>query len=254
MTTGNGTQDPAQAGVNALPLGYETLTVLAAERHAGLPFRKRRDFVFAKGLHATPIAADEFSRGHLHFPIVFTKSDPVLPMALLGMEPGKNDFVDENGNWRDGAYIPSYLRRYPFALARENAESDRMLLCADLKAPNFDPESGPTEEELFKDGKPSDFAQRILDFSQKYEEAMARTRRTARQLAELDLLEDAQVTIERPDGKKTRIDGFRVVSEEKMRALDDKTLADLARRGVVGLIAAHHYSIAQFTGITADVV
>lgn len=255
MATANGVHETTGSpSVNALPLGYGSLTVLAAERHASLPFRKRRDYDFAKGLHATPIAADEFSRAHLHFPIVFSKSDPVLPVALLGMEPGKNDFVSADGKWREGTYVPSFLRRYPFALARESKDSERMLLCADLTAPNFDPEAGPSEEKLFQDAKPTEFAQRILDFCQKYEEAMAKTRRTAEQIDKLGLFEDAQVTVERPGGGKVKIDGFRIVSEEKMRALDDATLADLARRGIIGLIAAHHYSIAQFSGITADVV
>ena len=158
----------------------------------------------------------------------------------------------DDGQWREDAYVPSYLRRYPFALARESAESDRMLLCADLEAPNFDPEGGPSEESLFKEGGGTDYAQQILDFCQKYEEAMGKTRRTCAHLANLDLFEDAQVTVQRPDGKPVKIDGFRVVSEAKMRELDDKTLADMARRGVVGLIAAHHYSISQFSGLAPE--
>lgn len=251
MTTGNGTE-AATSGVSALPLGYRSLTPLLSERHGDLKFRRRRDFRFAEKLHAAPLAVEEFTRAHFHYPIVFTKTDPVLPVALLGIKSDQNDFIDDAGQWRDGLYIPSYIRRFPFALARENETSTRMLLCADLTAPNFDDASGEPDEVLFEGGEATDYAKSILDFCQKFEEAMAKTRRTCAHLQSLDLFDDAQVTIPRPAGQPVKVDGFRIVSEEKLRAVDDAALADLARRGVVGLIAAHHFSITQFTGLTPD--
>lgn len=248
MTNGNGADAPT-APTSAMPLGYASLEPLAAERHAKLGFRRRRDFHFAAKMHAAPLAVEEFARAHFHYPVVFTRGDPVLPVALLGMSPEQNDFVDDAGKWTEGVYIPSYLRRYPFALARESEGSDRMLLCADITAPNFDESAGPAEEKLFEGEEASGYGKSILDFCQKYEEAMARTRRTCAALNDLDLFEDAVVTLQRPDGKRVRVDGFRIVSEDKLRKLDDEKLADLARRGVVGLIAAHHLSIAQLNGL-----
>ena len=147
---GSGVSGQAGAGISALPLGYSALEPLIAERHAGLGFRRRKDFRFAERMHASPLAVEEFSRAHFDYPVVFTRSDPVLPVALLGMTADKNDFVDDDGQWTSGTYIPSYLRRYPFALARENETSQRMLLCADLTAPNFDENAGPAEEKLFE--------------------------------------------------------------------------------------------------------
>lgn len=251
---GSGASAAAGAGISALPLGYSGLEPLVAERHKDLGFRRRRDFRFAEKLHAAPLAVEEFSRAHFDYPVVFTRTDPVLPVALLGMTADKNDFVGDDGQWTSGTYVPSYLRRYPFALARENDNSQRMLLCADLNAPNFDENAGPAEEKLFENGDASEYGKAILDFCQKYEEAMARTRRTCEHLASLELFESAVVTLQRPDGKPVRIDGFRIVSEEKVRKLEDAQLADLARRGVMGLIAAHHFSISRFSGLLQDSV
>jgi len=54
------------------------------------------------------------------------------------------------------------------------------------------------------------------------------------------------VTITR-GGEKRKVDGFAIISEEKLRKLDDKTLAGLARRGVLTIYAAHQLSLANFS-------
>lgn len=251
MNRENGNGDAARMNVTNLPPGYKSLTPLLSEQHADLPFKRRRDYKFAAKLHAVPLAADEFARAQQHFPIVFTNTDPVLPVALLGVESDKNDFVDADGVWREDAYVPAYIRRYPFALVREKEDSDRMVLCADLTAENF-AANGDGGEALFKDGKGTDFANTIVDFCRRFEDALSKTRTTCQSLNTLDLFEEANVTVRRQGGKSVRIDGFRVISEEKLRKLDDAKLADLARRGVIGLVAAHHFSIAQFSGMLGE--
>lgn len=251
MAEENGNGGAAQMSVTNMPPGYASLTPLLSEKHAELPFKRRRDYKFAATLHAVPLAADEFARAQQHFPIVFTNTDPVLPVALLGVESDKNDFVGPDGAWREHAYVPAYVRRYPFALVREKEDSDRMVLCADLTAENF-AVNGDGGEALFADGKGTEFANSVVDFCRRFEDALTKTRTTCQNLNKLGLFEDANVTVRRPNGKSVRLDGFRVISEEKLRKLDDATLADLARRGVIGLIAAHHFSISQFSGMLGD--
>lgn len=240
-----------EAGMHALPIGYRSLTPLFSEQHAHLPFRRRRDFAFARALHAVPLALDEFMRAQAYYPIVFTRTSPSQPVALLGMSPGRNDFVDDAGVWRDGAYVPAYVRRYPFALVRENTHGRRMLLCADLTAANFEASRG--EEALFEAGAPSGYAADVLRFCTRFEQALAKTRQTCLRLEALGLFEDAKITVRRQESARpTDIDGFRVVSDGKMRALDDGPLAEIARSGVIGLIAAHHLSIERFSEVALE--
>ena len=40
----------------------------------------------------------------------------MVPVAILGLRGAANQFVNSEGAWREGKYIPAYVRRYPFIL------------------------------------------------------------------------------------------------------------------------------------------
>ena len=62
----------------------------------------------------------------------------------------------------------------------------------------------------------------------------------------LGLIGPSEVTITRGE-RKQKVDGFALISEEKLRGLDDAILAGLVRRGVTNIFAAHQMSLANFT-------
>ncbi|MEO1495106.1 MAG: SapC family protein [Pseudomonadota bacterium] len=233
-------------GVSNLPLCYGSLTPLVAQRHGALRYKAPGRYDFSATVNAVPLLAEEFPRAQGAYPIVFTSAEPHLPVALLGHETGRNEFVDADGTWRKDTYVPAYLRRYPFALVSEKEGSDRMLLCADVGASGFC-ETGP-DPLLFDGDQPSETATRIIDFCKRYEESLQRTRAMVRELSDLGLLEDSTVRIAR-GGVAHRVEGFRMISETKMRALDDAPLASLARRGVIGLASAHIFSTQRFSDL-----
>lgn len=246
------TASGTSAAASVLPLGYNALTPLYSEQHGDLAFRRHENFAFARTIHAAPIAADEAGRAQAFYPFLFAPDPPYLPVALFSMSPGVNDFVDEDGRWRRDAYVPAYFRRYPFALVRENQESERMLLCADLTAPNFAGDGA--SEALFTGGEPSAYAKEVVAFCTRYEQALARTRAAAARLAELGLFDDARAAIARPGARPLEIDGFKIVSEDRLYGLDDAVLADLARNGLIGLVAAHRFSLARLPGMELETV
>ena len=70
-------------------------------------------------------------------------------------------------------YLPAYLRRYPFVLARLREDSDELSLC-------FDPTSGAVGEfdegePLFDGEEPSEATKAILQFCEQFEQAGQRT-------------------------------------------------------------------------------
>ena len=73
----------------------------------------------------------------------------------MGLNEGVNVFLDEDGRPRDPiVYIPAYIRRYPFLLAKLRPDSDELSLCFDPTADAVgDFEEG---EALFDGDKPSD--------------------------------------------------------------------------------------------------
>lgn len=231
-----------------LPLLYNDLTPLYAQEHGAKGVAGARDFSFAANVGYAPLTADEFAQAQRFFPIVFTRETPATPVALFSAQRTANDFVDDKGAWRDGTYIPGYLRRYPFHLVRRKAGDDERILCADLSSSTLVDDVEDKDRMLFVDGKPGPAASRALEFCKAYEVATERTRRAVAELEDLDLLQDSAIEAE-VKGRKMRVDGFRIVSEVKMRELGDETLAGLAKRGALAPIYAHLFSLTNFAGL-----
>jgi hypothetical protein len=227
----------------ALPLFYNTLEPLSSEAHGNFRIRPSNGAPFLINQHAIPLTTDEFPLAQRNFPIVFSQGDDGVPLALMGLNEGINVFIDENGQLRDPyTYVPAYIRRYPYMLARLRPDSEDLTLC-------FDPTSttiGAFEdgEPLFVDGQPSDTTKAVLDFNEQFEGAGARTANFMNELRELDLLMDGEVSIQ-PEGadKPFVYSGFRMVNEEKLTALRGDQLRKMTQSGLLPLIYAHLFSL-----------
>lgn len=230
-----------------LPTLYKTLIPLTAQRHGNLFLSPDRTFEYASAANAIPVTTEEFPQVMRHYPIVLAGKNEPTPVALVGYAPGRNDHVDADGNWREGAYIPAYLRRYPFCYIRESADKDRNILCADLSSTIFATD-GEEDRALFKDGEPGELLRNVMDFANRYEAALQRTRAMIQEVVALDLVDPSTVTIS-AGGKTLKVEGFSIISEEKLRKLPDDKLASLARRGLLNLYAAHHLSMTNFSSL-----
>lgn len=103
-------------------------------RHCGV--RAPRHYRFAAAVNSVPLVLSEFEAAAAWYPIVLLRdrSRRVFPIAVLGLERGQNVWVDAAGNWIDGAYIPAWIRRYPFMLGRRAGEQRAMRVCVDAPA------------------------------------------------------------------------------------------------------------------------
>ena len=164
----------------------------------------------------------------------------------MGLSEGVNAFVDENGRALDNnLYIPAYIRRYPFLLARLKQDSDELSLC-------FDPTAGAVGEfdegePLFEDnGEPSQATKAILEFCEQFETAGQRTAAFVDDLQKSGLLMDGEVAIQ-PEGAPQPYvyRGFRMVDEEKLRDLRGDELRKYNQGGLLPLVYAHLFSLSQ---------
>ena len=233
-----------------LPFLYTSLAPITAEHHKTLRIKTERQYDIAAKANAIPITCDEFAQVVRHYPIVFTTGAKPMPMALVGLRKGVNDHVTADGKWAPGAYVPAYLRRYPFLLVKEREDAPRQILCADMSSTQFTQSSEGSTGLMNEDGTKSEHLSGILDFATRYETAAQRTRQVMAEIVKLDLLQATTVNLSKQD-KTARIEGFQVIAEEKLRDLDDVTLAGLARRGLLTLFAAHHMSMANFSNMGA---
>lgn len=225
----------------ALPLFYNELVPLNSNEHGDWKSRGLDNARFSANFHAVPLTVEEFVPASRHYPIIFSVGDNSVPLALLGMNEGVNIFIDEEGKYPDGTYLPAYLRRYPFMLARLTPDAEELSLC-------FDPTAGALGvfddgEALFADGKPADVTTAILKFCEDFEQAGARTQAFMQDLAKMDLLMDGEVSISQPDRDPYIYRGFRMVNEEKMRELRGDELRKMNQNGMLPLLHAHMFSL-----------
>lgn len=241
----------ANAGqANALPLLYNDLMPLSSQEHAGHHVRPIANATFFKEVHAVPLTVEEFILAQRHFPIIFSVGENPVPLALMGLNQGVNVFVDEEGGLIGDVYVPAYIRRYPFMLARLDPSAEDLSLC-------FDPTSESVGafdegEALFADGQPSDVTKNLLAFNEQFEIAGQKTGQFLKELTDLNLLMDGEVTIQ-PDGadKPFVYRGFQMVDENKLRELRGDQLRKMMQSGMLPVIHAHLFSLSLVRDVFA---
>ena len=232
----------ASAPANNLPVFYNDLLPLSSVDHASYRSRSVESAPFLTKQHAVPLTVDEFVAAQRFVPIIFSAGDEAVPLALMGLNEGVNTFLDDEGKLRGPAYVPAYVRRYPWMLAKLRPDTDELSLC-------FDPTSeavGEFEEgqPLFEDGKPTELTQGVLKFCEDFEQAAARTGQFMKDLKELDLLMDGEVAIQVPGNDQPFVyRGFRMVNEEKLRDMRGDQLRKISQNGMLPLIYAHLFSL-----------
>ncbi|HEV2595897.1 MAG TPA: SapC family protein [Sphingomicrobium sp.] len=239
------------APTQSLPLFYNAIEPLNLEQHGKLKVRGLTSLPELGRTHAVPLTVDEFTLVQRHYPIVFSVGGAPVPIALMGLNEGINVFLDESGRATDAnLYIPAYLRRYPFLLAKLRPESDELSLC-------YDPTSGAVGdfeegEALFEGDEPSGATKAILEFCEQFEAAGLRTNAFVEELVKSDLLMDGEVAIQ-PEGfdQPFVYRGFRMVDEDKIRNLRGDELRKMNQNGMLPLIYAHLFSLSQMRDVFA---
>lgn len=225
-----------------LPLMYSKLEALSNQAHANYKLRSIDSSPQLAQIHAVPILIDEFVAAQRFYPIVFSLGDNAVPLALMGLNEGVNTFVDDEGKLLGPTYVPAYVRRYPFMLARVTEDQDTLSLC-------FDPSSGLIGD--FEDGQPvfdgeqpSEATQNVLKFCEEFEVSAQRTNQFMEELKKLDILMDGELSVQLGNDTQPNIyRGFRMVDEQKFRDLRGDELRRINQNGILPLLMAHLFSL-----------
>ncbi len=209
-----------------------------------------KPYAFVAGTHVVPLTVTEFAPAALTYPVIFV-GDQKQPVVAMGLRNGENLFI-EDGDIRADAYLPAYVRRYPFVFATDEVEG-RMILCIDRAAP-FVTEGG--EVPLFENGQPSAYVQNAMDFCNNFEQERVRTESFVKLLTDLDLFEVREATFtprneDGTTGQPQKLAEYFAVSEDKLNALPADKLVELRDNGALGQIYAHLISLAGWDRLIA---
>lgn len=195
------------------------------------------------GQQILPLVVHEFPQAGNDSPVVFVKNaenGQFQPVQMIGLSQGENLMVD--GDRWNGGYIPFILRGAPFRLMKTSADADQVTVGLDEESPLVSETEG---EALFnEDGGPTDYLKQRTEELQRYVHHGQVTQAFISRLVELELLVPQELNIELA-GQKNNISGIYLVSEEKLRELDDETVLDLNKRGFLLAIHAHLMSLGQ---------
>ncbi len=242
----------ASAPQPTLPLFYNDLMPLNSRDHSAWKSKPIENAMWLVNQHAIPLTVDEFVQAQRDYPIVFSSGDNPLPLALMGLNEGVNTFVDDQGKVNDPVYLPAYIRRYPFMLARLTQESDELSLCFDPTTESL----GEFEEgnPLFaSDGQPSEGTKEILQFCERFEEAGVRTKGFVDELKKHELLMDGEIAISQGDNQDNPFvyRGFQMIDQDKLREVRGDVLRTWNQNGMMALIYAHLFSLDLMRAIFA---
>lgn len=223
---------------------YDSAVPVSSKRHVGLSVKTGGHYDFARKVNSVPLAAVEMRRAAAEYVVVFAgQGETVMPVVILGVEPGHNLYIQEDGAW-DAAYVPAFVRRYPFVFAGSE-DGKNLTLCIDESFSGCNRE-GRGEQLFDADGERTQYLETVLNFVKGYQVQHQRTRGFCKHLVDLGLLEPMQAQFTLPGGTRRGLTGFMAVNRTKLKALPRETLADMAVSDELELIYLHLQSLQNF--------
>jgi SapC len=235
------------------PAGYNRLDALNKSAHRfALP--KQPSFAFCAQLNVLPLTLAEFPVACRHYPVVFSSPkdarDDFGAIMVTGLKSGQNLFCGADGKWRDGVYIPAYVRCYPFCLAAiiEDGETrPDKLVCIDAEA------AVPDGVELFTaEGEATPAWREREQLLRGYESDMAGTVEMCKALKGMGLFRDIAMRLTTANGETISMIGMSRVDEAALSRLGGPELSNLIERGWMEKIYAHLISLRNFQ-LLADI-
>lgn len=227
------------------PFGYSEIAPLYKDQKVRLPAPGALP-EFCRRVNAVPISYSEFGVACRDYPLAFITTDQgrsFIPVAVLGVAGGENLFLLD-GRWDGSVYLPAYLRRYPFCMARvtlDSVEQADRLICVE-KA--FLSDDG---ERMFDDaGVALPRWQPLEKLLQEYEADLERGREMSAILADCALLEPFTLQALPKEGGAVNLGGMHRVDERKLEFLNAAQHKTLIRKGIMGRIYAHLISLEDF--------
>jgi hypothetical protein len=221
---------------------YKQPQIINQEQHKTKALKEINALPQTKGMISSPIGFNEFYEACRDYPIFFAKDSEGkwFATALLGYKDN-NLFVDAEGKWKPGCYIPAFIRRYPFILVKTDDEN--LTLAVETDAIEDVSEANKQRAFFNEDNSASELSKGAMNFLLELNSVAQGTSEFIKELENWELLEERTANIVDKEGATHVINGFFTVNEEKMAHLSDKKRADICKKGAIQLITAHLISL-----------
>lgn len=204
--------------------------------HQDLRVAFRHGAAFGDVANQILIFPTEFEAVQREFPILFREEEDagLQAVALTGLDRDENLFFD-GARWTS-RYVPALQQRGPFSIGipKDDAHPDEgPTVHVDLDDPRVGGEEG---ELLFlPQGGATPYLEHVARVLGRIHAGLAAAAPVYALFRELDLLEANLIDVTLHDGQRYRIEGFEMLSQARLEALDAAGLERLHRANVLGL-------------------
>lgn len=211
----------------------------------------RRGPEYGDAVHVAEVVPTECHKLSAFYPVLLAGSPDARGynlVAVLGMEPGENLFLENNG-W-DAGYIPLSIRRQPFllqtqALKEEDGSiSNVPILAIDLDSPRVSQTEG---EAMFDEaGEATEWFKGMNQLIAQMLRGSEQGREFIRKLDVMELIEPLEMAVRLGDGSTRRFEGLNTINAARLRDLKDEQIVELHKLGYLDYIYSMRASLAQF--------
>lgn len=222
---------------------FQKVVPVNKEVHANKKIKEITSFAFASKFHIAYVTMQEFTRAAAIFPIVFLEDkekDEFRPVVLLGLNAGRNLFVDDAGKWQ-ASYVPAIIRRYPFALTPRGTDGE-FIVCIDEASDLISDTEGAA---LFdENGEPTQVIENVKRYLSELQQMDTLTRDFCSFLSEHNMFTPLNLRV-RDNAQVKNISGCYVINEERLNNLSDERFLEIKNKRYLPAIYAHLISLAQ---------
>lgn len=216
------------------------IQAVSYSRYAGKRWQRYTNYAFAAQDVLVPLIAQELSKVMMHMPIAFMSTETgFVPVAVLGLVPGKNLFVAPDGRWLTG-YVPALYRGYPFqVLCSDKGEH---MLCINEDSGLIT--EGPTGESFFdEDGQLAKSVRDLMGFFKKIMIGHTGSVQCCQVLQKHGLIQPWTVTLQTDDAGEHQVKGLFRINGEALDTLAAEALHELKQSGALTLAYCQLFSM-----------
>ncbi len=202
---------------------------------------------FCRSTNAVAISISEFNPAARDYPIVFATADAgktYAPIVVLGLADKQNLFVDAAGTWDATAYLPAFVRRYPFCVSTHHVKREQRtekMVC--VASARLDRQGVALFEAT---GEPTPQWQAMQHLLQEFENDLDATAQMCALLRDLDLYSPFTFQLMQGVAPGLKLQGMHRIDEKKFKALKPARHKALISAGLMGKIYAHIHSLENF--------
>jgi hypothetical protein len=232
------------ASGSGLPLFFSRITGVDPNIHGKLRLNRNVGYGFAATAQFVPLGLEEFEAAAHDYPILFTASAKPVPIALLGLREGENLFVQADGSWKPDAYIPAYVRAFPFLFVATEGSSDLYLAMETDAACLKDGKGG---EPLFNNKEPSQVLNEAMSLAAALRNNLLAAEQLAQTLDQIGLFSQEEAKVDFRTGGNAVVRGFKVIDRDRLDRVNNDTWLEWRRRKWTPSIYAHLFSARRWT-------